>query len=395
MKPMTQTKQRRHFLAAMAGLFAGVSWGQDERVYDQPRAGRVLTLPLDHAGHPDYRTEWWYFTGWLTREGKVSKDKPTADNPTTSHADNALGLQITFFRSAPKVSTHNKSRFSPTQLLFAHVAVADPARGQLWHDQISVRHGLADSEMVYTADAERTFKLRLRDWRLTLLKNGQWEASIRGRQAGAPYALDLSFSPTQTPWLQGNKGFSQKGPRPEQSSHYITLPHLQTRGRIQLEGQTHVINSGTTWMDHEWSTTVLDPAAQGWDWVGLHGLDGSSIMAFAIRPDVWRHAAIRQADGRVKELSNVALTPVEQWTSGRTQTRYPVSMRLQLDNRTFELRPLMNDQELDARASTGTIYWEGAVSVYEMPAGEAGQGKGTLWGRGYLELTGYHKPMRL
>jgi predicted secreted hydrolase len=40
----------------------------------------------------------------------------------------------------------------------------------------------------------------------------------------------------------------------------------------------------------------------------------------------------------------------------------------------------MDDQELDARATTGTLYWEGAVRV----AGSDG-----TKGRGYLELTGY------
>jgi predicted secreted hydrolase len=50
----------------------------------------------------------------------------------------------------------------------------------------------------------------------------------------------------------------------------------------------------------------------------------------------------------------------------------------------------MDDQELDARASTGTIYWEGAVRAYE------GERRGeTPIGRGYLELTGYWRPMKL
>jgi predicted secreted hydrolase len=46
----------------------------------------------------------------------------------------------------------------------------------------------------------------------------------------------------------------------------------------------------------------------------------------------------------------------------------------------------MPDQELDSRASTGTIYWEGAVRAMQ-DGGEIG--------RGYLELTGYASPLQL
>jgi len=50
------------------------------------------------------------------------------------------------------------------------------------------------------------------------------------------------------------------------------------------------------------------------------------------------------------------------------------------------LDPLMDDQELDARAGTGVIYWEGAVRAVQAER---------QIGRGYLELTGYGKPLKL
>ena len=55
-------------------------------------------------------------------------------------------------------------------------------------------------------------------------------------------------------------------------------------------------------------------------------------------------------------------------------------MRVEVPGLTLDLRPLFDDQELDARSSVGTVYWEGAV--------EAVSGDRRV-GRGYLELTGY------
>jgi len=52
----------------------------------------------------------------------------------------------------------------------------------------------------------------------------------------------------------------------------------------------------------------------------------------------------------------------------------------------YTLEPLMDDQESDTRASVGAIYWEGAVRALA---------NGKIVGRGYLELTGYHRAMRL
>ena len=61
-------------------------------------------------------------------------------------------------------------------------------------------------------------------------------------------------------------------------------------------------------------------------------------------------------------------------------------MSVQLDSRRVVVRPLIDDQELDSRASTGIIYWEGAVTAYENEQ---------RVGRGYLELTGYGQKIRL
>lgn len=341
-----------------------------QRVYAQPNANMLPTLPRDHGAHLAFRTEWWYFTGWF--------ESPELTEP--------LGVQITFFRSAPNVNVLNPSAFTPTQLLFAHAAVAMPSAGKLKHDQIIRRAGSGGALIQSTNN--QVLNIQMPGWQLLTAQGEQWLCIIQNPQL----AMNLRMEQTQTPWMQGQEGYSQKGPKPEQSSYYITLPHMSSSGTIRVNDKTLPVQ-GTFWMDHEWSSTVLAPNAQGWDWVGLHGDQGESLMAFQIRdrvntnPPVWTHAALRQADGTVFDFRQVKFEVLKRWKSTRTGIEYPVSQRLQLDGQTFELQPLFDDQELDARASTGTLYWEGAVRIKTADA--------SPWGRGYLEMTGYDRPMQL
>ncbi len=358
-----------------------------------------IRLPRDHGAHPSFRTEWWYFTGWFEAGGDGTSP---------------IGIQITFFRTAPHSDPDNPARMAPHQLLLAHVAVASIQNGKLVHDQIARRTGLSDTGMS-EVDSEGRFELRIGKWLLQRRADGVWVAQIRS----AEMDLRCEFEPTQPEWLQGDAGFSRKGPRAEQASHYITLAHLASRAELRLRKDALTRRlTGKTWMDHEWSSSVLDERAVGWDWVGLHGDDGSSLMAFRIRGkdaasaaggDIWQHAQLRLADGRVVSFAKIRFEVLQKWTSPRTGTEWPISLRLVLDHTVFELRPLMPDQELDSRMSTGTVYWEGAVQVFRRPAGPTGAaardsgtsregasaGDTVRWGKGYLELTGYWKPMKL
>lgn len=346
----------------------GLVWSQSQaRLFKHPDPQGSLVLPRDHGPHPDFRTEWWYFTGWF------------------KSGTEQLGVQITFFRSAPDVDLSNPSRFNPKQLLIAHVAIADPKKGMLMHDQIALRAQKGEAEI--SGSSTECLNIRLPKWNLSSKDGSAWNCAIESQKIG----LHLQATQTQEPWLQGENGFSRKGPDLKQSSHYITLPHMQSTGFVTLDGKKMPIE-GRFWMDHEWSSTVLSPEAQGWDWVGLLGDDGSSLMAFQIRhktpgkPPVWTHASLRQADGRVRNFKNVQFKTLKNWKSNQTGTLYPVSQSIQLDETTYTLTPLFDGQELDARLSSGTLYWEGAVRVMS---------GNRNWGNGYLEMTGYDRPMSL
>jgi predicted secreted hydrolase len=320
------------------GLVPFAAWADPVR-YPAATPGRKLVFPRDHGAHPDYRTEWWYVTGWL------------------ESVRGPLGFQITFFRARPEESSDNPSQFNPKQVLFAHAALSDPRRGRLLHDQRAARAGFSLAH----AELDRT-GVWIDDWRLEL--DGYW---YRAKIAARDFDFDFAFSASKLV-LQGENGLSRKGHRPQEASYYYSRPHLTVVGK--LDGRDV---EGTAWLDHEWSSAYLAPEAGGWDWCGINLFDGSSLMAFRMR----------NASGRTHYAPpGVSFKPLRTWKSPRTGVEYPVEMQVN----DLVLKPLMDDQELDSRASTGTIYWEGAVTALS---------KDAAVGRGYLELTGYWKPMKL
>jgi predicted secreted hydrolase len=353
--------QRRRFLA-MCALVAARAHA-DVR-YPAVERGTPLAFPRDHGSHPAFRTEWWYVTGWV-------RDAQGRD----------YGIQVTFFRTRPGVAEESASRFAPTELLFAHAAIADPSLGRLRRDERAARagFGLAQASQGTTDVAIGDWSLRLTDERYVT------------RIAARGYTLDLVFSPKAPLLIQGDRGVSRKGPRDAQASYYYSRPQLATAGTVTIGNETLAV-SGVAWLDHEWSSEYLGSEARGWDWTGINFDDGAALMAFVIRGagDVpyWAGGASQDARGNVRILGRdeVRFTPRKRWRSPRTNVEYPVSVQLDAGGASCELAPLMDDQELDSRASVGTIYWEGAVRAVT---------DGRAVGRGYLELTGYAGALRI
>jgi predicted secreted hydrolase len=354
--------KRRTFLLVSALLMAPRARADDG--YPVVVPGRALEFPRDHGAHPAYRTEWWYTTGWLEGEG----GRP-------------FGFQITFFRNRPRIAEASPSAFAPRQFLFAHAALADPRDGRLVHDERAARAGLGLAEA-----REGDTDVWIDDWSLRARGDG-----YAARIPAQPFVLDLSFAPTQPILLQGEAGYSRKGPLPTQSSYYYSRPHLAVAGTIERGGRRERA-TGRAWLDHEWSSEVMAPDATGWDWVGLNLADGGALMAFRMRSKsggvVWAAGTLRTAAGSVRTFApaEIGFEPLRTWRSPRTEVEYPTGMRVRAGELVLELEPLMDDQELDSRASTGTIYWEGAVRAKR---------DGRVVGAGYLELTGYWRPLRL
>ena len=68
--------------------------------------------------------------------------------------------------------------------------------------------------------------------------------------------------------LEGDQGFSQKGPEPGQASYYFSQTRLKTSGTVQVGGQGYEV-LGYSWMDHEYSTSALGEDQIGWDWFAI------------------------------------------------------------------------------------------------------------------------------
>ena len=191
--------------------------------------------------------------------------------------------------------------------------------------------------------------------------------------------------------MQGNDGVSRKGPLAAQASFYYSRPQLVVAGTLTVAGNTHAVR-GTAWLDHEWSSAYLAAEARGWDWIGINFDDGGALMAFRIRradgSGYWAGGTYRDAAGTPHTLdpASVRFTPQKRWRSVRTGIDYPVAFRVEAGGLDLTLAPLIDDQELDSRASVGTVYWEGAVRAL---AGDR------QVGRGYLELTGYGGALRI
>lgn len=344
-------------VAALAALASGPA--RSEAIH----RGRVLQFPRDHGAHPDTRTEWWYATGFLG----------TFEAPTH-------GFQVTFFRSRTGLAEDSRSlsRFVPRQLLFAHAALTDlGARTHHHADRIARWSG--DGQATLAVAAVHDAHICIGRWQLRH-DNGTWQALIDD----PALSLQLTMQRTQPILLQGDAGFSRKGPEERQASHYLSEPQLAT---------TSPLGSGRAWLDHEWSDEILHPQAVGWDWVGFNLADDSALTVFQLRradgSALWAGGSWRPAGGSVRAFApdEVTMTPGRLWASGGTGARYPVEWALQTPAGRFTVRSLLDAQELDGRGSTGTVYWEGLSELRD----DAGRRVGL----GYLELTGYAGRLRL
>ena len=356
--------RRRSFVAgALLGALAPGS-ARPAPVYPTVEPGAAPAFPRDHGAHPAYRTEWWYATGHVA-----------------SAAGRDVGFQVTFFRSRPGVAEDSPSRFAARQLILAHAAVADRAAGVLVHDQRAARAGFG----LAGADEADT-RMWIGDWSLARVAT-----AYRARVAARRFALDLRLLPTQPGLLQGDGGFSRKGPEPRQASWYYSQPQLAVEGSVDV-GSGPLAVSGRAWLDHEWSSEILPAGAVGWDWLGANLDDGGALMAFVMRDRqghaLWAAATLRDAAGNRTNHApaDVRFAARRRWRSLRTGIDYPVAVDVTVGERRFRVEPWFDDQELDARGSTGTIYWEGAVDVTQ---------DDRRIGRGYLELTGYGEPLQL
>ena len=349
-------------LAVSAALGSGDLTG-----FARATAPRRFTFPADLGPHPEFRTEWWYYTGNLE-----------------TAAGRHFGFQLTFFRTAlapPAAGVSGRATaWSASQLYLAHFALTDTA-GRRFH--AGSRLG---REALGLAGARATpFRVWLEDW--SAASEAPEGLPVRLRAAEGDVAIDLVLTSDKPVALQGDHGLSRKGPEPGNASYYYSRSRMSARGTVSAGGEPLPV-SGLAWMDREWSTSALGPDLVGWDWLALQLDDGRDVMVYRLRrrdgtTDPHSAGAVIAVDGVTRPLAagDVTLDALDRWTSPRSRVRYPSRWRLAIPDAalSLEITPRLPDQEL----IVGTRYWEGAVRVEGTAAGRP------IAGRGYVELVGY------
>ena len=321
-----------------------------------PQPGHRFTFPEDHGSHPDFRTEWWYWTGHL-RDGRGHR----------------FGFQLTFFRQAsPKAAWQGNASWRSDQIHLAHAALTDIDGKRFRVAERLDRAGLMAGAAVGGLE----------------VFHGPWRATDRRLAFQVEGAtVDLEVAPATPPVIFGEDGVSRKGADPTAVSHYVTFPRLRASGRVSLPGEPPRAVQGDAWMDHEWSSNQLDADQVGWDWAGIQLEDGRSLMAYRLRrrdgsQDPWSSATLLDAQGHILQRTRAfAMRPQGQWRSAASGAAYPLPLRLEAFGEAWSLVPELADQELRTARSNGITYWEGACRVLD-PSGRS-------VGRAYVELTGY------
>ncbi|MBN1955936.1 MAG: carotenoid 1,2-hydratase [Anaerolineae bacterium] len=333
-----------------AGSAAGFARAEGPRAFD---------FPADHGPHLDFQTEWWYYTGNLE----------AADG-------RHFGYQLTFFRRGlvpPGERQQRPSSWATEQVYMAHFAITDVAgQEHCFFERFSRgAAGLAGAEAA-------PYRVWLENWRVTTAADGVYY--LQASQDG--WALELQLVDRKGPLLQGEDGYSRKGADPGNASYYISQTRLETTGAVTVGGTTYLVD-GSSWMDHEFSTSALAADQVGWDWFALQLDDGRELMLFHIRTvggDIAPYASgtLVETDGSLVRLgeADFSLVVQETWRSPHSGAVYPArwTVTVPAAGLALDVAPYVADQEL----VVSFVYWEGAVQV-----------GGTVAGSGYVELTGY------
>jgi predicted secreted hydrolase len=365
---------------------------------DPVRRGRPIEFPRDHGAHLGQAIEWWYVTGWLVSD--AAPDVP-------SH-----GFQVTFFRRRTGLAADNPSRFAAKHLLLAHAALTDVRAGKHLHSQRLARWSGAPDATLRNRAALHDGDVAMGPWALRRSAPGDgqaatWRASVTVGDGAATTTLALTLQSTQPVLLQGDAGFSRKGPQEAQASHYYSEPQLSVQAQLAQSSNTLTLK-GRAWLDHEWADSLMHPDAVGWDWIGINLNDGSALTAYRLRRKdgsvLWAGGSFRPA-ARVGQSmveaaglatptvaqsfkpEDVRFEPGRRWRSSSTQANYPVTWSITCPAGRFTVRSVLDAQELDARGSTGTVYWEGLAALHDA--------RDQPVGCGYLEMTGYAGALRL
>lgn len=339
--------------------------------YRQAVPGYRFEFPRDFFEHPDFQTEWWYYTGNLQ-----------------AGDGHHFGFELTFFRRAVDHERTQTHVWDVRDLYLTHFAVSDLDGQRFYHTERLNRAGPGIAGA--SASASRIWN---GNWQI------QWKDAEQELQAvDSRFQLHLRLHPEKAPVIHGENGVSQKAAGAGRASYYISLTRLAASGEVELDGAKHEV-SGLAWMDHEFFTDQLAPEQAGWDWICLQLRDNTELMLFRLRRkdgslDPFTAGTFIDARGKSIHLrgTDFIMQPLgDTWTSSATHATYPIAWSVAIPSLGIDLQvhTKLADQELAASGGFVPSYWEGAVSI------EGRRSASALDGMGYLEMTGYDHPVHL
>jgi len=329
--------------------------------------GYHYEFPRDHFSHPDFQTEWWYYTGNLK-----------------SAERHRFGFELTFFRQAASRDESKAGAWDVRDLYLTHLALSDLDGGQFYHAERLNRAGPGIAGV-----NEANGRIWNGNWQIQWEGEGQKLRAVEER-----FRLRLAMRPEKPVVVHGENGISQKAEGAGHASHYISFTRLDTSGELELNGKKFEV-TGLAWMDHEFFTQQLEAGQAGWDWLSLQLEDKTELMLFHIRRkdgaiDPYSAGTFVDAQGKPMHLraSDFVLEPSgEKWTSPATYANYPIGWKIAIPKLGIELeaRTPLASQELTGKTRLAPNYWEGAIQV------SGRHGSAPVGGVGYLEMTGYDK----
>jgi predicted secreted hydrolase len=337
--------------------------------------GRIFSFPKDHFSHPEFKTEWWYYSGHLYDQDKKS-----------------YGYELTFFRTGLKRETIAKSKWTIENIYLAHLALTDESKKKFEYREKISRGSLGEAgALSYRKDGE-PFRVWIEDWSMEGRGNSSKNHILKA--GDKDFGIELLLTPEKNPVVHGQNGVSQKAGGEGFASHYYSISRLKTEGKAFLRGKELPVQ-GISWMDHEFGSNQLRDDQVGWDWFSIQLDNQMDLMFYQIRHqdgsiDPYSSGTMIFPDGTFHHLPLEAfqIAVLEKWRSKKSGATYPTKWRVRVPGSQIDLMltPTVKDQELITKESTRVTYWEGSVKI-------EGNYQGTpIKGLGYVELTGYAKP---
>lgn len=328
-------------------------------------------FPQDHGAHPDFKTEWWYFTGNL-------KDS----------MGRKFGYQLTIFRQGVQFTpAQPDSKWAVRDFYFGHLTISDIATGKF-----RVAERVTRGAMGEAAAATDRMDVTLGPWKIQQAGHGQ----IQLKAAEDDLAIDLTARPRTKPVLEGIDGLSRKAEGVGNASYYYSYPLLETSGQIRVGEMTYSV-TGQSWFDHEFSSSLLGRNQVGWDWFCLQLDNHQEIMLYAMRDktggmDPVSEGTLIKEDGTAFRLEpgSFIIEKTGLWKSPKSGATYPAGWRISIPGHQTDLvvTPAMSDQELHLTKMGVLDYWEGATQI------QGKVGAMLVTGVGYTELTGYGQALK-